>query len=81
MFMSVQSLPATIASLINLPLASSVALRHPAEVAGALGGLADRFITLFGVAVSHGLLLVDKLQPPSCARRKSSSRGDPRGQS
>lgn len=60
MFVSVKSLPATIAILINLPLAlvgGLVAILLSGgvlSVASLIG-----FITLFGVAVRNGLLLVD----------------------
>ena len=60
MFVAVQSLPATIAILINLPLAlvgGLVAILLSGgvlSVASLIG-----FITLFGVAVRNGLLLVD----------------------
>jgi nickel/cobalt tolerance cation efflux system protein len=60
MFTSVKSLPATIAILINIPLAlvgglvSIVLSGGVLSVASLIG-----FITLFGVAVRNGLLLVD----------------------
>ncbi|NES24427.1 MAG: efflux RND transporter permease subunit, partial [Symploca sp. SIO3E6] len=59
-FFSVKSLPATIAIMINLPLAlvggivSIVLSGGVISVASLIG-----FITLFGVAVRNGLLLVD----------------------
>ena len=60
MFFSVKSLPATIAIMINLPLALvggivSIALSGGVMSVASLVG----FITLFGVAVRNGLLLVD----------------------
>jgi len=60
MFFSVKSLPATIAIMINLPLALvggivSIALTGGVISVASLIG----FITLFGVAVRNGLLLVD----------------------
>ncbi|HEY9862870.1 MAG TPA: efflux RND transporter permease subunit, partial [Candidatus Obscuribacterales bacterium] len=60
MFFSVKSLPATIAIMINLPLAVvggiiSIALTGGVISIASLIG----FITLFGVAVRNGLLLVD----------------------
>jgi len=60
MFFSVKSIPATIAIMINLPLALvggiiSVALTGGVISIASLIG----FITLFGVAVRNGLLLVD----------------------
>lgn len=60
MFFSVKSLPATIAIMINLPLALvggivSIALTSKVISIASLIG----FITLFGVAVRNGLLLVD----------------------
>lgn len=60
MFFSVKSLPATIAIMINLPLALvggiiSIALNGGVISVASLVG----FITLFGVAVRNGLLLVD----------------------
>lgn len=60
MFFSVKSLPATIAIMINLPLALvggivSIALSGGVISVASLIG----FITLFGVAVRNGLLLVD----------------------
>ncbi|MGQ4649898.1 efflux RND transporter permease subunit [Lyngbya aestuarii] len=60
MFFSVKSLPATIAIMINLPLALvggivSIALSSGVISVASLIG----FITLFGVAVRNGLLLVD----------------------
>lgn len=60
MFFSVKSLPATIAIMINLPLALvggivSIALSGGVLSVASLVG----FITLFGVAVRNGLLLVD----------------------
>ncbi|MBD2168460.1 efflux RND transporter permease subunit [Calothrix membranacea FACHB-236] len=60
MFFSVKSLPATIAIMLNLPLAlvggivSIVLTGGVISVASLVG-----FITLFGVAVRNGLLLVD----------------------
>lgn len=60
MFFSVKSLPATIAIMINLPLAliggllSVVFTGGVMSIASLIG-----FITLFGVAVRNGLLLVD----------------------
>jgi nickel/cobalt tolerance cation efflux system protein len=60
MFFSVQSLPATVAIMINLPLAlvggivSILLTGGVISVASLIG-----FITLFGVAVRNGLLLVD----------------------
>ena len=60
MFFAVQSWPATIAIMINLPLALvggivSIALTGGVISIASLIG----FITLFGVAVRNGLLLVD----------------------
>ncbi|MBD2307229.1 efflux RND transporter permease subunit [Chroococcidiopsis sp. FACHB-1243] len=60
MFFSVKSLPATIAIMINLPLALvggivSIVLSGGVMSVASLVG----FITLFGVAVRNGLLLVD----------------------
>jgi len=60
MFFSVKSLPATIAIMINLPLALvggivSILLSGGVMSVASLVG----FITLFGVAVRNGLLLVD----------------------
>jgi nickel/cobalt tolerance cation efflux system protein len=60
MFFSVKSLPATIAIMINLPLALvggivSIAITSKVISIASLIG----FITLFGVAVRNGLLLVD----------------------
>lgn len=60
MFFSVKSFPATIAIMINLPLALvggiiSIALSGGVISIASLIG----FITLFGVAVRNGLLLVD----------------------
>jgi nickel/cobalt tolerance cation efflux system protein len=60
MFFFVKSLPATIAIMINLPLALvggivSIALTSKVISIASLIG----FITLFGVAVRNGLLLVD----------------------
>ena len=60
MFFSVKSLPATIAIMINLPLALvggiiSILLSGGVMSIASLVG----FITLFGVAVRNGLLLVD----------------------
>jgi cation efflux system protein involved in nickel and cobalt tolerance len=60
MFFSVKSLPATIAIMLNLPLALvggiiSIALTGGVISIASLVG----FITLFGVAVRNGLLLVD----------------------
>ncbi|MGB3239754.1 MAG: efflux RND transporter permease subunit [Geitlerinemataceae cyanobacterium] len=60
MFFSVKSLPATIAITINLPLAlvggivSILLTGGVISIASSIG-----FITLFGVAVRNGLLLVD----------------------
>lgn len=60
MFFSVKSLPATIAIMINLPLAlvggvvSILLTGGVMSIASLIG-----FITLFGVAVRNGLLLVD----------------------
>lgn len=60
MFFSVKSLPATVAILVNLPLAlvggiiSILLTGGVISVASLIG-----FITLFGVAVRNGLLLVD----------------------
>ena len=60
MFFSVKSLPATIAIMINLPLAlvggilSIILTGGVISIASLVG-----FITLFGVAVRNGLLLVD----------------------
>jgi nickel/cobalt tolerance cation efflux system protein len=60
MFFSVKSLPATIAIMLNLPLAlvggivSIVLTGGTISIASLVG-----FITLFGVAVRNGLLLVD----------------------
>jgi nickel/cobalt tolerance cation efflux system protein len=60
MFFSVKSLPATVAIMINLPLAlvggiiSIVLTGGVMSIASLIG-----FITLFGVAVRNGLLLVD----------------------
>ncbi len=60
MFFSVKSLPATIAIMLNLPLAlvggiiSIILTGGVMSVASLIG-----FITLFGVAVRNGLLLVD----------------------
>ncbi len=60
MFFSVKSLPATIAIMINLPLAlvggiiSILLTGGVMSIASFIG-----FITLFGVAVRNGLLLVD----------------------
>ncbi len=60
MFFSVKSLPATIAIMLNLPLALvggilSIALTGGVISIASLIG----FITLFGIAVRNGLLLVD----------------------
>ncbi|HEY9828639.1 MAG TPA: efflux RND transporter permease subunit, partial [Stenomitos sp.] len=60
MFFSVKSLPATIAIMINLPLAlvggiASILFTGGVMSIASLVG----FITLFGVAVRNGLLLVD----------------------
>ncbi|MEB3231756.1 MAG: efflux RND transporter permease subunit [Leptolyngbyaceae bacterium] len=60
MFFSVKSLPATIAIMLNLPLALvggilSITLTGGVMSIASLVG----FITLFGVAVRNGLLLVD----------------------
>jgi nickel/cobalt tolerance cation efflux system protein len=60
MFFSVKSLPATIAIMVNLPLALvggivSILLTGGVISVASLVG----FITLFGVAVRNGLLLVD----------------------
>jgi nickel/cobalt tolerance cation efflux system protein len=60
MFFSVKSLPATVAIMLNLPLAlvggilSILLTGGVLSVASLIG-----FITLFGVAVRNGLLLVD----------------------
>ncbi|MEB3283098.1 MAG: efflux RND transporter permease subunit, partial [Lyngbya sp.] len=60
MFFSVKSLPATLAIMVNLPLAlvggivSILVTGGVISVASLIG-----FITLFGVAVRNGLLLVD----------------------
>ncbi|NEZ67630.1 efflux RND transporter permease subunit [Leptolyngbyaceae cyanobacterium CCMR0082] len=60
MFFSVKSLPATVAIMVNLPLAlvggivSMLLTGGVMSVASLIG-----FITLFGVAVRNGLLLVD----------------------
>jgi nickel/cobalt tolerance cation efflux system protein len=60
MFFSVKSLPATIAIMLNLPLAlvggivSIILTGGVISIASLIG-----FITLFGVAVRNGLLLVD----------------------
>jgi Cu/Ag efflux pump CusA len=60
MFFSVKSLPATVAIMINLPLAlvggiiSILLTGGVMSIASLIG-----FITLFGVAVRNGLLLVD----------------------
>lgn len=60
MFLSIKSLPATVAIMINLPLAlvggivSILLTGGVMSVASLIG-----FITLFGVAVRNGLLLVD----------------------
>ncbi|MDV3350012.1 efflux RND transporter permease subunit [Leptothoe sp. LEGE 181152] len=60
MFFSVKSLPATVAIMVNLPLAlvggivSILLTGGVMSVASLIG-----FITLFGVAVRNGLLLVD----------------------
>jgi nickel/cobalt tolerance cation efflux system protein len=60
MFFSVKSLPATVAIMLNLPLAlvggiASILLTGGVMSIASLIG----FITLFGVAVRNGLLLVD----------------------
>jgi nickel/cobalt tolerance cation efflux system protein len=60
MYFSVKSLPATVAIMLNLPLAlvggiiSIVVTGGVISVASLIG-----FITLFGVAVRNGLLLID----------------------
>ncbi len=60
MFLSVKSLPATVAIMLNLPLAlvggivSILLTGGVMSIASLIG-----FITLFGVAVRNGLLLVD----------------------
>ena len=60
MFASVQSLPATIAILLNLPLALVGGLVAILLTGGVLSVASlIGFITLFGVAVRNGLLLVD----------------------
>ena len=60
MFVSVKSLPATIAILINLPLALVGGLVAILLTGGVLSVASlIGFITLFGVAVRNGLLLVD----------------------
>ena len=60
MFVSVQSLPATVAILINLPLALVGGLVAILLTGGVLSVASlIGFITLFGVAVRNGLLLVD----------------------
>ena len=63
MYFSVKSLPATFAIMLNLPLAIvggiiSIVLRGGVISVASLIG----FITLFGVAVRNGLLLVDNYQ-------------------
>ncbi len=60
MFVSVRSLPATVAILINLPLALVGGLVAILLTGGVLSVASlIGFITLFGVAVRNGLLLVD----------------------
>jgi len=60
MFVSVKSLPATIAILLNLPLALVGGLVAILLTGGVLSVASlIGFITLFGVAVRNGLLLVD----------------------
>ena len=60
MFIAVKSLPATIAILINLPLALVGGLVAILLTGGVLSVASlIGFITLFGVAVRNGLLLVD----------------------
>lgn len=60
MFFSVKSLPATIAIMINLPLALGGGLISILLTGGVLSiASLIGFITLFGVAVRNGLLLVD----------------------
>lgn len=60
MFVSVKSLPATVAILINLPLALVGGLVAILLTGGVLSVASlIGFITLFGVAVRNGLLLVD----------------------
>ncbi len=60
MFVAVKSLPATIAILINLPLALVGGLVAILLTGGVLSVASlIGFITLFGVAVRNGLLLVD----------------------
>jgi nickel/cobalt tolerance cation efflux system protein len=60
MFVAVKSLPATLAILINLPLALVGGLVAILLTGGVLSvGSLIGFITLFGVAVRNGLLLVD----------------------
>lgn len=60
MFFSVQSFPATVAIMINLPLALVGGLLS-ILVSGGIISVASLigFITLFGVAIRNGLLLVD----------------------
>ena len=65
MFFSVKSIPASIAIMLNLPLALvggiiSIALTGGVISIASLIG----FITLFGVAVRNGLLLVDNYNRP-----------------
>ncbi|MEB3322483.1 MAG: efflux RND transporter permease subunit, partial [Synechococcaceae cyanobacterium] len=60
MFSAVRSLPATVAILINLPLALVGGLVSVLLTGGVLSVASlIGFITLFGVAVRNGLLLVD----------------------
>ncbi|QUS60893.1 efflux RND transporter permease subunit [Synechocystis sp. PCC 7338] len=60
MFFSVKSLPATIAIMINLPLALIGGLLSVVFTGGVISiASLVGFITLFGVAVRNGLLLVD----------------------
>jgi cation efflux system protein involved in nickel and cobalt tolerance len=60
MFVAVKSLPATLAILINLPLALVGGLMAILLTGGVLSVASlIGFITLFGVAVRNGLLLVD----------------------
>ena len=60
MFVAVKSLPATLAILINLPLALVGGLVAILLTGGVLSVASlIGFITLFGVAVRNGLLLVD----------------------
>ncbi|NEO85567.1 MAG: efflux RND transporter permease subunit [Spirulina sp. SIO3F2] len=60
MFFSVKSLPATVAIMLNLPLALVGGLLSIALTSGVISiASLVGFITLFGVAVRNGLLLVD----------------------